>query len=588
MAFPDSFVEEVRRTADIVRLISEHVSLKKMGTSWKGLCPFHQEKTPSFNVRTEPPVFHCFGCGAGGDVFKFVMLHERASFPESVEAVARRFGIPLPEGRSEPGPDRKEREEILALLEAATQHFERTLWTAAGTRAREYLLGRGFKKETLERIRTGAAREAWDDLLQALRRRFPLPLLLAGGLVLERQDKSGYYDRFRGRAVFPILNESGAVVAFGARSLDGSDPKYLNSPETPVYQKSRTLYGLSWAKDAIRRAGCVVLMEGYLDVARALESGVEEAVASCGTALTPGHGRLLHRFTDRVVVNFDQDAAGQKAARKSVDVLIEEGLAVQIVELPEGHDPDTYLKAHGAAAYRERLAEAPAYMDWLIRQAARQHDTRTPAGKAAYLDSLLPTLAKIESAVERAAWLPAIVERGGLDDRAAQEELRRAIASRATTAPARIVEAAAPPRRMARGLLPAEKWLLALLVKGAEGLVEALGELQETDLTGLATAGVLRTAKALCSGGVTPTAASLEAAVEDDEGRRLLREIAVEGPPVDAARPLDCVLELRRRGLSRRLAEIQKDLTAAPPEAVEALLQEKLMIGRRIASYEGS
>src|SRR4029453_3571867 len=201
MAFPDSFVEEVRRTADIVRYISEHVSLRKMGTSWKGLCPFHQEKTPSFNVRQDPPLFHCFGCGEGGDVFKFAMLHERVSFPEAIEAVARRFGIPVPENRYDAGPDRKERDQRLALLEAAAEHFARNFWGGPGTKAREYLLGRGFQKETLERIRAGAARDAWDDLLGGLRGKLAPALLLKAGLVLERQGKEGHYDRFRNRAV---------------------------------------------------------------------------------------------------------------------------------------------------------------------------------------------------------------------------------------------------------------------------------------------------------------------------------------------------------------------------------------------------
>jgi DNA primase len=325
-------------------------------------------------------------------------------------------------------------------------------------------------------------------------------------------------------------------------------------------------------------------MEGYLDVARAIEAGVEEVVATCGTALTAGHARLVHRFADRVIVNFDQDAAGQKAARKSVDILIEEGLAVQVVELPEGHDPDTYLKAEGAAAYRERLAAAPAYMEWLIKRAARENDTKTPAGKAAYLESLLPTLGKIESAVERAAWLPAIVERGGLDGRAAQEELRRAVASRATSAPAAVAAATAPPPRAGMGLLPAEKWLLALILRRADGIQEALAELQEADVAGLRSAEVLRAAMGISLRGEALTAAALDAALPGDEARRLVREVAVENPPVDEARPRECVLELRRRVLSQRLAEIQKDLQAAPQEAVEALLQEKLVIRRQIAN----
>ena len=581
MAFPDSFVEEVRRTADIVRYISEHVSLRKMGTSWKGLCPFHQEKTPSFNVRQDPPLFHCFGCGEGGDVFKFVMLHERASFPEAIETVARRFGIPIPENRFEAGTDRKERDQLLALLEAAAEHFSRNFWGGPGTKAREYLLGRGFKKETLEKIRAGAAPDSWTDLGDALRRHFEPASLLKAGLVIEKEQGKRPYDRFRNRVVFPILNDSGKVVAFGARSLDGSEPKYLNSPESPVYQKSRTLYGLNWAKDGIRAAGRVVLMEGYLDVARALEAGVAEAVATCGTALTAGHARLLRRFTERVVVNFDQDEAGQKAARKSLDILVEEGLKAHVVELPEGHDPDTFLKAEGADAYRRALDEAPAAMEWLIRRAAAENDTRTPEGKAAYLNALLPSLRRIDSAVERAAWLPAIVQRGGLDPQAAQEELRRALASKApTVSPAAIAPAPAAVRPAV--LLPAEKLLVALLLADAEGAGEALDGLQDADIQGLRSAPVLAAARALRDRGERVTAAGLET-VLDEEARRMVREVAVDPPVTSGAEPSECVRELRRVPLRSRMAEIQRDLPQARGPAEEALLEEKLRLKRQIA-----
>jgi DNA primase len=584
MAFPDSFVEEVRRAADIVRVISEAVPLKKMGTSWKGLCPFHQEKSPSFNVRSEPAVFHCFGCGEGGDVFKFVMLRERVGFVEAIETLARRFGVAIPEqqGRSEAAPDRKEREEILALMEAAAQHFTRNLWTAPGAKAREYLLGRGFQKETLEKIRAGAARDSWDDLLGALRGRFSPKVLVAAGLVVERQGKEGHYDRFRNRAVFPILNESGKVVAFGARSLDGSEPKYLNSPETAVYQKSRVLYGLSWARDAIRREGRIVLMEGYLDVARALEAGIEEAVATCGTALTAGHGRLLHRFAEKVVLNFDQDDAGQKAARKSFDVLLDEGLRVQVVELPPGHDPDTYLKAEGAAAYRSRLDEAPDAMEWLIRRAAEEAKPTTPAGKAAYLNALLPTLARIESAVERAAWIPRIVERGGLDEQATREELRRALSGRGPLAVREVAEATPRTAPRATALLPAERWLLCLLAQGAAGIDEALGELTDDDVTRLRSAELLRAAKGLYLRAEAVNAVALARAVEGEESRRLLSEVAVLAPPADVVSPLECVRELRRQPMKARLQEIQKKLNAGPAD--DELLREKIRLSREIAS----
>ncbi|HUG53677.1 MAG TPA: DNA primase [Vicinamibacteria bacterium] len=584
MAFPDSFVDEVRRTADVVRYVSEHVQLRKAGASYKGLCPFHQEKTPSFNVNPDRGAFHCFGCGVGGDVFKFAMLHEKVSFPEAIELVARRFGIPVPENRHEVGPDRKERDEMLALLDAAAEHFERNLWTAPGTRAREYLLGRGFKKETLERIRTGAAADSWGDLFEVLKRRFPVAALMSAGLVREGQKTNKPYDYFRNRAVFPILSDAGRIAGFGARALDGSEPKYLNSPESPVYQKGKTLYGLSWAKEAIRKEGRVVLMEGYLDVARALESGVDEVVATCGTALTPAHARLIRRFTDTVIVNFDQDEAGQNAARKSLDPLLEEGLKVHVVELPVGDDPDTFLKAQGGQAYRARLEAAPAAMEWLIRRAAAENDTRTPGGKGAYLNALLPVLARIDNAVERMAWLPAVVERGGLDDGAAREELRRALAARATAVRSRAEASPAPaPPAAEHRLMTAEKLLLTLLVEGSGDLAAALLDLQDGDLEPLRSASILRAARALAANGKAVTRAGLEDGLAEAD-RRLLNEIAVGAVPVDGVAAADCVRELRCGPLKARMAEIQKDLGRATGEDQEALLNEKLHLKRLMTS----
>ncbi len=580
MALPEAFIEEVRRVANIITLIQESVPLKKTGSSWKGLCPFHEEKTPSFNVRSEPAVFHCFGCGEGGDIFKFVMQRERVGFPEAVESVARRFGVPIPENRFEVTGERKRRQELLAILEAAAEHFRGRFWSPPGTQARDYLKKRNFKKETLERIQAGAALDSWDDLLRTLAGRFDTEQLLAAGLVLARQKGDGHYDRFRDRVVFPILNESGKVVAFGARSLDGSEPKYLNSPETPVYQKGRVLYGLSWARDAIVREGHALLMEGYLDVARAMEHGIGQAIATCGTALTTGHARLLSRFTDRVLVNFDQDKAGQAATQKSCDVLLEQGLEVRVVRLPEGHDPDSYLAEAGTKAYRERLEAAPHYVEWLIERAERRHDTGSPRGKAAFLGALLPSLARIDNAVERMAWLPAIVSRGGLDGAAAELEARRALESRDRTAPTPAVASQAPPRPIR--LLPAERWLLALIVRRADGVAEALDELTESELGELASAEALRSARSLALKGKPVTAEALLDAVEAAEVRRVVSELAVSPPPTERVTPLSCVRELQSRVVEQRITEIQKRVRAAGAGALDELLQEQLELRQRL------
>ncbi|MFI5183504.1 MAG: toprim domain-containing protein, partial [Vicinamibacteria bacterium] len=298
--------------------------------------------------------------------------------------------------------------------------------------------------------------------------------------------------------------------------------------------------------------------------------------------------RLLHRFTEKVVVNFDQDEAGQKAARKSLDILVAEGLAVHVVELPEGEDPDTYLKAFGAEAYRERLAQAPPYMEWLIRRAAAQHDTRTPAGKAAYIAALLPSLVAIDSAVERAAWLPAVAERGGLDETAARDELRRAMSGRPAPPPQPGPSLAATSSRPTVALLPAERVLLALIVREADGLGEALAALSEADLAGLGSAELVRAARALILRGERVTASFLAALITEDDARRLLTEVAVEEIPTGDATPMRCVLEIKCWPLEARISEIQRQLPKAEDENLNMLFREQLSLKQQIADLSRS
>jgi DNA primase len=326
-----------------------------------------------------------------------------------------------------------------------------------------------------------------------------------------------------------------------------------------------------------------VLMEGYLDVARALEQGVTEVVATCGTALTGSHARLIKRFAETVVLNFDQDEAGQKAARKSLEVLLEEELRVRIVELPEGHDPDTFLKAEGADAYRKRLDEAPEAVEWLMRRAIVRHPVTTPAGKAAFFADVLPALVRTVNAVERQAWLARVVERGGLDLAAAREELRRALSGKPARGSA-VAEAAArtPGASRTRGLLPAERWLLALVAQGAAGVENALDELQEADLEGLRSAALLRAAQSVARRDERVTLAAVVAEL-DEEARRMMSQIAVEGAPAEHLTAEECVRVLRLLPLEARMAEIQKSLAGASGEAENALLAEKIRLRRQMA-----
>ncbi len=473
--FSPSFLDELKSRADIVSVVSEHVALRKMGRSHKGLCPFHKEKTPSFTVRSDPPVFHCFGCGAGGDVVEFVKLKEGLSFKDAIESLARRFGVPIPDSREE-SPEDRLRVEIEPVLEAAARQYEQFLWADAGRRAREYLLGRKFSTRTLEFIRAGAARDAWEDLVRALKIQFREELIEMAGLAVRGQ--RGLYDRFRNRAIFPILSDRGRVVAFGARALDPADePKYLNSPEGPAYQKSRTLYGLSWAKEDIRKTGRAIVMEGYLDVARSIEAGVASAVAPCGTALTSQQARLLKRLAPRAVLCFDGDEAGVKATKRSIEIFQDEKMDVRVVALETGHDPDTFIREHGREPFLARIEAAEPAIEWLARLAARENDIESPGGKAAYMNALLPALGRIESGVERAAWIPRIARIGKIDPIAATEELARSLGSRQAVRPQAFSPAVratltAPKQELTRS----EVWLVALALKNLSEVGEAFAE----------------------------------------------------------------------------------------------------------------
>ena len=582
MNFSPSFLDELKSRADIVSVVSEHVVLRKMGRSHKGLCPFHKERTPSFTVRADPPVFHCFGCGAGGDVVEFVKLKEGLSFKDAIESLARRFGVPLPDTREE-SPEDRMRAEIEPVLEAAAKQYEQFFWADAGRRAREYLQGRKFSDKTLRFIRAGASRDSWNDLLNALKVQFREELIEMAGLAIRGQ--RGLYDRFRNRAIFPILSDRGRVVAFGARALDPADePKYLNSPEGPAYQKSRTLYGLSWAKEEIRKTGRAIVMEGYLDVARSIEAGETSAVAPCGTALTPQQAKLLKRLAPRAVLCFDGDDAGVKATKRSIEIFLDEKMDVRVVALETGHDPDTFIREKGREPFLARIESAEPAIEWLAKVAARENDIESPAGKAAYMNSLLPALARIESGVERAAWIPRISQIGKIDPIAASEELARSLGSRQAVRPQAFTPVVRTPGTAAKQeLTRSEIWLVALALKSLPDVADAFAELDGLDLSSLRAGSILTTLLRLSEVGGEASLGSLQDALPEEEDRRVLREIAVQDLEVEATSARPCAMSLRKLLLERRLSEIQKSLVkGALNQDVDALLEEKTRISREI------
>ncbi|MCK5734206.1 MAG: DNA primase, partial [Candidatus Latescibacteria bacterium] len=369
---PEEVIEDIRAQINIADVVSDYVALKKKGQNYFGLCPFHVEKTPSFSVNVEKQIFHCFGCGAGGNVFTFLRDVEKISFVEAVRLVAQKAGVPLPEERS--GTRSGEvSDELYRANELAQKYFQHLLWKdASGEKVRTYLAERDLSEETAKRFGLGVALPNWDGLLKVgAKRALGGETLQKAGLVVPRTG-GGFYDRFRDRLMFPITNIGGRTVAFGARTLDPEGhPKYLNSPETPIYRKGHILYGLSEAKDAIRKTGQVLIVEGYTDLLRLMQSGIEHVVASSGTAFTPEQAKLLSRYGDRVVLVYDADQAGSAAALRGIDILLAADLDVRVISLPEGHDPDSFVREEGPDRFLNLLQDAQPILDYKLSQLGR-------------------------------------------------------------------------------------------------------------------------------------------------------------------------------------------------------------------------
>src|SRR5262252_8439694 len=366
MAEAGSLAEKFKQQADIVRVIGDYVQLKKAGQNFRGLCPFHAEKTPSFNVHTTKQIYHCFGCGQGGDVFKFVMEMEKCAFPEALRIVAEKCGIAVPRPKEHSPEERKENQQRAVLVEmhreAQAFFVKQIAGTLEGKAARAYLEDRGLDQATIDRFGIGYAPSGGDVLFRFLKAKYPEKLLVDSGLV--SRDQSGrLFDRFRRRITFPISNESAKIVAFGCRALGDDQPKYLNSPETLIYSKSNVLYHLDRAKDALRRSDFAVLVEGYMDAIAVARAGISNVVASCGTALAETQIKLLGRFTKRVIVNYDPDTAGQAATERSLSSLLEQDFEVRVLNLPaigdKKADPDLFIREKGKDEYLKVLKDAP-------------------------------------------------------------------------------------------------------------------------------------------------------------------------------------------------------------------------------------
>ncbi|HEY3382272.1 MAG TPA: DNA primase [Vicinamibacterales bacterium] len=575
---PHSFVDDLRARADIVQVVQDYVPLKKAGSTWKGLCPFHGEKTPSFHVNPDKGFFYCFGCQTGGDVFKFVELQEKVGFQDAIRIIARKFGMTVPEATGTDDTDGVERETLLKIHELAAARFCEQLASPAGARGRQQLAARGIARETIEKLGLGYAVSSRDAIKGWLQKQgFDLPLLVKSGLVVQRDDGQAV-DRFRGRLMIPICRDSGSVAAFGGRAMEpDQQPKYLNSPETPIYSKGRTLYGLNVTKGDIRRVGYAVLVEGYFDFAQAWQAGVLPVVASCGTALTNQQAHLLRRFASKVVLSYDPDAAGQGAAERSSQLLVQEGFLVNVALLPPGDDPDGFIRKQGAAPYMERIRTSRPYLEYLIDRAAEGRDFGSDDVRREFLNRMLPVAAQIPDAAGRDQFADRLAHKARITEDVVRAEIRRAAVDRRTTLTPKELPSFGQIREAERGMI----WGL---FHEPEAAREALDGLDAGDFDTLLTRNILQMALDLHQNGVEDVPSALLARLNTEEARLVTAVAAESERPVPVA---ESAAELRLLRYERERAELQREIerlqsSGEDPGGLEHLGQRKVELSREI------
>jgi len=564
MRIPDEKVQEVRDASSIVDLVSQYVSLKQRGKTYSGLCPFHQEKTPSFTVDPIRGFYHCFGCGEGGDVFSFIMKMEKTGFLEAVRTLADRAHIRLPSYEKDDARS-QEIELLYRANQMAAEFYQNCLWkTQDGKSALQYITNRGFQQKTLETFGIGYAPNQWEGLIQKAEQSGIKPdSLLRAGLIVPRKDGRGYYDRFRGRLMFPILNISGRVVGFGGRILATAEgvPKYINSSETPIYQKSHILYGLFHSKNGIRRENRVLLVEGYTDMMRFHQCGFDTAVASSGTALTEGQAKLLTQYANRVVLVFDGDSAGLRAAIRGIDVVLAAGLHVEIAALPKGTDPDAFLIKYGADAMQKCLNNAFSFVDFQLMQMRGRSELVKPMEKAEAARSLIMTVSKIRDPIVRQIAIKDIAEKLDVQESVLLQELNRM----PVREPGSASVVTPSVKRTSGRREKAESGLIAFLILGGAKWSElVLRSLKPDFFVGSETRLLFEEISANVSNGQSPDATRLMDRFRENPKMtmlisRLLTEEIVKGTDISQF-GLDCLLRIIEEKYQEKIEEIKKRL----------------------------
>jgi DNA primase len=473
---PDNILEDILSRVDIVEVVSGFIPLKRAGRNFKALCPFHQEKTPSFMVSPDRQIYHCFGCGAGGNAFNFLMQYERLEFPEAVQTLAKKVGVVLPEAQKEDEKTTSLITQLYKVNELTALFYESNLNSSGGSLAKNYLLKRGINEATIKLFKLGFAADKWDALINHLRNKnIHLSLLEKAGLILTKEG-GGYYDRFRNRLILPIFDIKSRVIAFGARVLDNTLPKYINSPETFIYIKGRNLYGLNLAKDAVRQNDYAVVVEGYLDFISPFQAGLENIVASLGTALTIEQARLIKRYTHNVVMVYDSDAAGQMATIRTLDIFIEEGMQVKVVSLPQGFDPDLFVRKNGIESFKEKINQAQNLFDYKLRILKSRYNAKDIQAKALICAEMLPTINRFKNAILKTEYIKRLSQELDITEDAILQELKKIKEDRPY-----LDLGAQELNKKAAQINPTEKLLIKLMLEETELINQIREKLQPGD-----------------------------------------------------------------------------------------------------------
>jgi DNA primase len=586
--YSDSVLDEVRNAVNIVSLVSEYVALKKRGRNHVARCPFHNEKTPSFNVSEEKQIFMCFGCGLGGDVFRFVMQIEHLSFPEAVRLIADRSGIRLPEVPDLSGtqPTASSMDALRkALTEAVAVYHRYLIDSQEAKSALKYLQGRGVTSETIARFQLGYSPAGGDALLDALKKKgFSIQTLEECGLVKRSEDGNRFYDAFRERIMFPITDIQGRTVAFGARAMGDRPPKYLNSPETKLYNKSRNLYGLSFSKEAIKACDHAILVEGYMDFVIPFQHGVENLVASLGTSLTPQQVELLGRYSRQVVVSYDPDSAGLAAAQRSLDLFLEGDFRVKVLQLPSGQDPDEFVRSAGPEAYKTRALESVPYLEFVLEAAMRKQGALDdPKKKVQVVNAVLPYLAKLPSAMERSEYVFQFARKLGIEDQQLLAETKRAAQQKRPRLAEDSIAAMV-------SLKSAEKKLLQLLLGNPELQQQILPLCTRQDFEGLASEKIFFILLNGFDRNQIVTYESLHRQFVGEAEQALVAQLEIEEVPEIPSKDtaVSFVNALRVKRLTADLQKIQIEIADATnrddDEMLNHLLEQRILLNRELIS----